>query len=521
MKRKDFLKAASSTLALPLVLNGLPLNAISKSKVLETLYNYSTETNRVLVIVQLSGGNDGLNTLIPLDQYANLTTARSNILIPEAKVLKLNDATGLHPGMLEIKNLFSDQKIGLIQSVGYPDPNYSHFRSTDIFTSASDANVVENSGWGGRYLQEEYPGFPDNYPNEAMPDPLGITIGSITSTILQGTQVPMGMAIQSSSSFYNIVSGGVDEAPNTPSGHELTFIRRVISQTQLYSESIKKAAGKASNKSTKYPAQGKNTLADQLKIVAQLVAGGLKTRLYIVNIGGFDTHANQVDVLNNELGAHANLLVNLSVAIDAFQDDLKLLGIENRVVGMTFSEFGRRIISNASKGTDHGAAAPMLVFGTNVNPIIHGSNPNIPSTVTERDNLPMQFDFRSIYSSVLKDWFNVSEDALRTILFKDFSYVPVIKSTIDSVVENKIGNLELSNYPNPFSSHTKIVLDANDYVSLSVYDGMGKEIQKIIDHRFINGKTEINFDGGNLSAGNYYFILRSKNNIQQIIAQKI
>src|ERR1041384_8250817 len=404
MKRREFIKKTVPVSVLPLFMGGFTFRAYGRSPYLETLVASGTETDRVLVVIQMNGGNDGLNTVIALDEYSALAAARNNILIAENKVLKLTDATGLHPSMPEMQSLFIAYKLAVVQGVTYPNPNLSHFRATDIWLSASDYDQIVPSGWLGRYLDQEYPDFPNGYPNVVNPDPLAIQIGSVLSPGLQGPSVSMGMAITSPSSFYQIVSGGVDQAPNTPAGHELTFIREVVQQTQQYATVIQSAAAKGKNWSKMYPQAGKNSLADQLKIVAQLISGGLKTRIYVVNLGGFDTHSSQVDTTSGtDVGTHAPLLGKLSAPIAAFQDDVMLGGNQERVIGMTFSEFGRRILSNASAGTDHGTAAPMFIFGRKVHAGIVGTNPVIPPNATVNDNLAMQYDFRAVYASLLKE----------------------------------------------------------------------------------------------------------------------
>ena len=346
MKRREFLTRAVPAATLPLMMGGLSFKAYGRSPILEALVSSTAENDRVLVVMQLNGGNDGLNTVIPLDQYAALTAARNNILIPRSQVLQLTGVTGLHPSMTGARALFDMSKLAVVQAVSYPNPNFSHFRATDIWLTAVDSTQILDTGWLGRFLDDEYPDYPNSYPNTVMPDPLAIQIGSIVSSGLQGPTVTMGMAVTNPNATYTI-PGGDDTPPATPAGHELTYIRQVAQQTQQYAVNIKGASTKGANKSTNYPSAGSNSLADQLKIVARLISGGLKTRIYIVNLGGFDTHSSQ-------LGTHATLLGRLATAMFAFQDDLRLLGIEDRVIGMTFSEFGRRIKSNASGGTDHG-----------------------------------------------------------------------------------------------------------------------------------------------------------------------
>ncbi len=238
-----------------------------------------------------------------------------------------------------------------------------------------------------------------------MPDPLAIQVGSLVSPALQGPALTMGMAISNPNSFYDLLNDRSAPAPATRAGDQLAYIREMAVKTDQYAGVIKKAAQKVTRQSDCYPPAGKNPLADQLKIVARLIAGGLKTRFYLVSMGGFDTHAKQTDNTDTTTGNHAKLLARLSEAINAFQDDLGGLQVEDRVIGMTFSEFGRRIQSNASGGTDHGAAAPVFIFGGKVQGGIIGQNPTWPDKLTVNDNLAMQYDFRAIYSTLLEKWF--------------------------------------------------------------------------------------------------------------------
>lgn len=509
MKRKDFLKKSIPAAMLPFFINGIKFQAYGATPMLKAIAEASAKNGRVFVFIQLNGGNDGLNTVIPLDQYSNLSNARSNVLIQESKVLTLNglSGTGFHPAMTGLRTMFNDGKVNIIQSVGYPNPNFSHFRATDIWHTASDSNVYLNSGWAGRYLEGIYTGFPTGYPNTDEPDPLAISIGYSVSTSLMGPTANTGMAISDPVSFYQLVTGTVDQAPNTPAGHELTYVRLVLQQTQQYNTTVKAAAQSVSNKAT-YPTN--NSLADQLKIVANLIAGGLKTPIYTVSLGGFDTHSAQVNATGgNETGAHADLMKKVSDAIAAFQSDCEQLGIADRVAGMTYSEFGRRIKSNDSKGTDHGAAAPMIVFGTKVNPIMIGSNPTIPSTVNVDDNLPMQFDFRQVYASILNDWF---ESPVTTtdgdILLKHFDTLPIFKQGV-SVKKYNVNNIGLlQNYPNPFKDITNIdYISPGGKVELRLFDNQGKLISILVDEDMPQGKHSFVLNGAHLPSGNYYYQL--------------
>ncbi len=519
MKRSEFLKKSllSSTI-LPSFINGFSVKALgASSPIMQALNLPTTETDHVLVIVQLQGGNDGLNMVIPLEYFNNYVTARSNIYIPEDKVLKLtnNDKVGLNPAMTGLQAMFNDGKLKIIQSVGYPQPSFSHFRATDIWMSGSDSNNVLNTGWAGRYLNYEYPNFPNGYPNSTMTDPLAIQIGSVTSLTLQGPAVSMGMSISNPTSFYSLLNSTQDPAPATPAGKELSFIRQVAQQTQAYASVVKNAANAVSTQVT-YPTN--NPLADQLKIVARLIKGGLKTRVYMVNYGGFDTHANQVIATNTATGVHATLLGNVSRALKAFQDDLQFLGIEDRVVGMTFSEFGRRIKSNASGGTDHGAAAPCLVFGKNVVGGVLGDTPNIPSTTTFNDNLPFQYDFRSVYASLLANWLCVDATSLQQLLLKNFQQLPLVNAaSCNKINPNTSGFSLITNYPNPFTATTTITYTtAGGHTLIQIIDGSGRVITNLLDKEIATAGTyTVTFNSGFLPTGVYYARLQNMA-VQQI-----
>ncbi len=515
MKRRDFIKTTAPATLAPFVVNGLPMKAFGASPLLSLMAQSSSLNGKVLVLIQLNGGNDGLNTVIPLDQYSNLSNARANVLIPDTKVLKLSGhaATGFHPAMAGLRTMFDNGLMSVVQDVGYPNPNFSHFRATDIWLTGSESNQYLDSGWLGRFLDGQYPGFPDNYPSIDMPDPLALQIGSFVSPAMQGPHVNMGMALSNPDSFYQLITGTTDPAPNTPAGHELTYIRLVNQQTQKYSTAIKAAADLATNKSTLYPSN--NSLADQLKIVARLVAGGLKTPVYMTSIGGFDTHSAQVSTTGgNETGFHANLLKQVSEAVFAFQDDLKLLGVDDKVAGMTFSEFGRRIKSNASLGTDHGAAAPLLVFGKGVNPGIVGNNPTIPSSVSVNDNVPMQNDFRSVYTSVLADWFEISAADINAAMLQTFPVLPIFKKSGSNSVQTSAlfsGGLKLNqNYPNPAVTETDIEFFTEGGVALlKLYDNMGREVSTIAEGTYGYGKHKVRLNVSDLAPGNYYYQLRN------------
>ena len=446
---------------LPVFIDGFGARTFSaESPFMRALLTVADSTDRVLVIIQMQGGNDGLNTVIPLDQMSVYTNPafRGNIAIPESKALKLKNhpETGLHPAMTGFQQLFADGKLSIVQGVSYPSPSFSHFRASDIWMTAVDSDKTATTGWAGRYLDSQYPGFPDGYPSTDFPDPPAIQIGYVASTTLLGSSTSLALLLQNPDTFAQLAgdkpNDPVGNPDNTYAGGQVSFIRQQQTSAVNYAVQIKGAAAKGQNLAT-YPAN--NTLAAQLKIVARLIAGGLKTKVYYLTFNGFDTHAAQVDTADVTTGTHATLLKTLSDAVLAFQTDLGQLKIEDRVVGMTFSEFGRRAISNSSFGTDHGTSAPMFVFGTAVKSPLVAKNPNLSDL--DNNNLKMQTDFRQVYSALLEDWFGVNTTSESAVLFKDFTVAPIFRNLITAT--EPVAPPDARLYPNP--AQTSVTLESD------------------------------------------------------------
>jgi uncharacterized protein (DUF1501 family) len=526
MNRRDFLKkipAAGATA----IIGGSTLQAYANSPMIQALTAGLYETDRVLIVIQLSGGNDGLNTIIPLDQYDNLKVVRANMLMDQNQVLKLNTETGIHPAMNKMADLYKDGKMSVIQGVGYPKFNFSHFRATDIWMTGSDADKNVDSGWASRYLNYEYPNFPVGYPNTNMPDPLAIKMGGAGSVATQLGGIGMGYSVNAPGAGQTTLPNAIDmtnypftdTTTNEFSGQELTFVREIMRQTDKFEDVVKAAYDKGSNKSTQYQ---NNNLANQLKTVARCISGGLKTRIYWLNTGGFDTHNSQVNGLDKSTGSHANLLKGVSDSVAAFMDDVKLLGLENRVMGFTFSEFGRRIKSNDSIGTDHGAAAPMFVFGAPVKSGVLGKSTIIdPKNATVNSNVPMQYDFRSVYASILGDWFCVPKTDLDTVLLKNFQKLDLLDSISCLPVDvheanNAAGENLLTPYPNPFQEATTLKYETKGgNTQLAVFNNEGVMVANLVNETKDEGRYEVRCDLGDLPAGIYYARLQNEQ-LQQV-----
>ncbi|MFM2393921.1 MAG: hypothetical protein RLZZ546_1903 [Bacteroidota bacterium] len=506
MKRRKFIQS-SSLMTLPLMLKGMEVTAIAKSR-LTSLVN--GDNDRVLVLVQLNGGNDGLNTFIPLDQYTDLMKVRESIMIPENQILKTSDKNGFHKSMEGFKQMFDSGQMSVIQGVSYPNQNRSHFRSTDIWTSASDSEKYISSGWLGRYFDLNYKGFPEDYPNEDFPDPFAITLGFVVSDTCQGVSSNYSFTVNSEEDIKSLNETVPGEYSGLCMDNEVTFIKDVIRQTNAYSSRVLEAFNKGNNFAI-YPED--NGLANQLKVVANLISGGLKTKIFVVSQGGYDTHANQVvggDAIN---GTHAELLGTLSSAISAFQKDLVALGIDNKVLGMTFSEFGRRIIANDSFGTDHGTAAPVFVFGSCVNSNIFGQNADISSNVDSDEGVAMQYDFRSVYASILMDWFKSPKEDIQKILFKDFQHIPFIKDCAISTETEEILSFNATLYPNPASHYIQVnfLLPASEMTNIDIFDSRGFRVKEVLSRKIDQGENELRIDISDLYNGIFFIRVEAGN----------
>jgi uncharacterized protein (DUF1501 family) len=504
MQRRNFIRTAGAAVSIPFLLHGNKLSASSKPWLMNEV---EEENDRVLVLIQLNGGNDGLNTLIPMDQYRNLYQARKNIILPENGVLRITDTLGLHPAMTGMQRLFEEGKMGIVQNVGYPNQNRSHFRSMEIWSTGSPAEEFWQTGWLGRYFDEKYPDFPDAYPQERFPDPFAISMGSYVSDTCQGKAINYSLALDNPFSSVQLIEGENEASFDPFFSDELAYIKDTIAQTNIYSEKVVAAAERGVS-FAEYP----NTqLARQMKNIALLISGGLQTKVYVVTLGGFDTHSGQVDFADNPTGQHANLLRILSDAIATFQKDLSLLGLEERVMGMTYSEFGRQIRSNGSAGTDHGTAAPLFLFGACTNVQITGQNPEIPDEVENQAGVPMQYDFRDVYGSVLMDWFGLSEANVKSLLYPDFVRSPNLPICGRPTATTELFPMKLNCFPNPFIDWTNIQFEnpANQWMRLSIFDALGNELEVLCSQKLEQGEHAFRFDGRHLPAGNYYFRLAS------------
>ena len=343
--------------------------------------------DRVLVVVQLSGGNDGLNTVIP---YGDELYAKNRQLlrIPSSQVLKVDGSLGLHPSLEGLSKLLEDGHLAIVQGIGYPNPSRSHFRSMDIWQTARLAEKLPGEGWLGRAIARLKFGHEGTLPAVHFGSgklPLALVGRAIAVPSLSGLA---DYRLRADASSRKLLE---DLASVQRSDDTLQFLQRASLQAYTSSSRLEELARKYDTP-VRYPDTG---LARKLKLIAQLIDSGFGTRIFYVSLGGFDTHANQPAV-------HANLLRELGGAVQAFMEDLGGHGQRDRVLLMTFSEFGRRVKENGSHGTDHGAGAPMFLAGGRVSNGVIGKHPSLSDL--DRGDLKFHTDFRRVYATILEEW---------------------------------------------------------------------------------------------------------------------
>ncbi|WP_299105684.1 DUF1501 domain-containing protein [uncultured Tenacibaculum sp.] len=357
-------------------------------------------SNKKIVIVQLKGGNDGLNTVVPFrnDIYYQ---KRKELAIPKNNLLKLNDEVGLHKSLAPLQKLYDKGYVSIINNVGYPNPNRSHFRSTDIWQTASDSNEYLQSGWIGRFLDST-----KSKPFKA------IEVDESLSLMLKGEQ-QNGLAITNPKLLYQSLKQPFfkDVLNHYNDTHLSEHNLGYLYNTMIDAKSSAKYIYEKSNTSTSKASYPKNVFGKQLKTIAEFINSGLETQVYYAALSGFDTHANQSN-------RQARLLQLYADSMEVFVNDLEKHNNLKDVLIITFSEFGRRVQQNAANGTDHGTANNVFIIGENLKKQgMYNELSDLQNLDTNGD-LRYEIDFREIYATLLDKWLQV-DDA--QILNKQFS----------------------------------------------------------------------------------------------------
>ncbi len=530
MERRDFIKLTASASALALM--PFEVKALMNSISADNL----DFGNRKVVLINLAGANDGLNTLIPINQYDLYSSLRPTIKVPDTglsayipldSTLSLDQQVGLNPALTDFKSLYEEGWLRILQGVGYPSQNKSHFASTDLYMTGNDGNSTLNgksSGWVGRFMEQFY-------QNKLREDyPLAVQIGSQKNSLGFHGVAEHGMSLnltgQDPAGFYSVLSGlggnPPTNIPNSDFGKELEYIIKTDEFSNFYASTISEAFNKGKNIGT-YP---DTDISDQLKTVAKLISGGLESKFYMVRISGFDTHGNQVDESGKIEGKHHRLLTELSQAIGAFFKDLKEQSIEDDIVGLTYSEFGRKAKENGNLGTDHGEIAPMFVFGKSVKGGMSGVNPDL-TEATDKNNYQIetvQHDYRQVMATVLQDFLGASDSTIDLSLYNHTSNESFTENKIDDLFQSKYRVNEYSDilsnespifedeeetvwtaFPNPCESLLQLRCDEDvTGVIIRIFDSANRLVLEQTEY-VLNGYIELNIS--HLISGVYYLLI--------------
>lgn len=536
-------------MSIPFAIGGVPLRVLGEGSSLARMAAASGN-DRVLIILQLAGGNDGLNCLIPVEKYDEYHTRRANIAIPAKNSLRKyipldstlpSDAqVGLHPDMLAMKGLYDQGRVTFVQGVSYKNNNGSHFRGRDIWFMGGSADDYYQSGWVGRYLEGEFAPkkYPQDFPNPEMKDPLAIEMGNDVSLIFhQQGNIPTSISISSPEAFAQLVGeleGFVDEAVDprglppdylkgSPYYKELDWILSLEDKSKDYAQRLAEVYEAGGKTSVTYPENYpfnapkgslKNPLSEQLRLVAQLLAGGCQTKVFLVKVGGFDTHADQVEKYDTTMGGHAALMYHISTAMSAFQEDLRSRAMEERVLSVTTSEFGRRIQSNGSYGTDHGTGGPLFIFGRGVQPGVVGKVPDL-----SKGNVDMQYDYRLVYGNIMKDWMLVDDTRLNEIFpglmtstgttdgvtFQTLPLAQQIITGTEGFISDRFSLGEC--FPNPAKDKTSLsfTLNSTNQVNVDLMDNQGKVVKAMVNGVYEPGEHKVDVELTGLPTGHYIY----------------
>ncbi|MEM0963842.1 MAG: DUF1501 domain-containing protein [Bacteroidota bacterium] len=506
--RRDFMTGLGLGTAGALLWGGAtPARAFAGSPLLGALS--ASETDRVLVLVQLAGGNDGLNTVVPItnDIYYN---ARPTVAVDPSDTFVLSSEVGMNRAMQSFEATWGDGDLAVVQSVGYDDQNLSHFRSTDIWMSASDSEEVLESGWLGRALPTLYPSFLDNPPDA----PPAIQIGVSAPLLFQGPDAGYSMSVFDVEQFLELVESrppyDVLDVPPTVAGDELAYLRTVANDAFRYRDAIGSAAEDTTNGVT-YP---ETRLGNTMAAVARLIKGQLETRVFLVSLDGFDTHAGQLD-------QHPYLLRQLADTITAFYEDIGLTGDADRVLTLTFSEFGRRIEENGSAGTDHGASAPVFIVGPEVEGGLYGSAPDLGAP-DPYGNLRHATDFRSVYATVLTRWLELDATDVEGALGEAYPVLDFLREQSSvSTGSDPVAGLRLhAPAPNPIRDRAQVAFDlaSASRVRLEVYDMRGRRVARLAEGIRSAGPHVVPFDAAGLASGTYVVRLSTPGDARSVQA---
>lgn len=503
--RRSFLQTIGMAGGVGFGLGGFGISALASSPL---SFSLGGNNDRILVLIRLKGGNDGLNMIVPAFDYGTYRANRPTIAINQNDLIGLdnNNMFAMPKSMAKLKPMWDQGAMKIINSCGYPDHNLSHFTSSDIWNSANE-HIEEDqnkSGWLGRYLLNQRPDYLTNLP----PVPGAIKVSSGSSITFQNPdRIDLAVNFNTPDKLIEVAEKGfVFDTVNLPDdcyyGDQIGYLRSILNITYKYAPNINKAYSSSAN-AVNY---SNNELSRQLSIVARLIKGKLGTRLYMVTLDGFDTHENQN--VN-----HPRLMNEISSAISEFYEDLKTGGIANDVLSMTFSEFGRRIRENDG-GTDHGTAAPVMFFGPALEGHeILGKNPDLKN-VDAAGNLKFDTDFRSIYATLLESWLCIDAASVDGILGDTFERIPQLGfdcfgiNSVDTSLSQSIKHKAKLNANGSYI--IEYSLSRPGMVEVDILTIMGQKITTLVNEYQNEGLHECIFVNQTIGLGGAMYIYRIK-----------
>jgi uncharacterized protein (DUF1501 family) len=595
MKRRNFLKISASGSAGALMLNGQSVSALTKFN----LDSIDPETlgDRIMVMIQLKGGNDGLNTLIPVEQYSDYVSHRPDLHLDinassmdyaddgdgnsvtedidfndfelqsmtnanaDANAIEGHQNVYFHPLLNNFRNLYQAGELKIVNGVGYPQINKSHFAGiANVFKGIDGNSGAENEGWMARFLHS-------NYSEEIGPEldyPLAVQLGidkpavGFVSSELTKVDVNLAKAVRNlrdTNDYDTLISGlGASWTYNTSEldpdyqfDEYVDYIQNVKEATDDFSAHLQTAFNAGigqlqtvwDNNNIDSHSNYHNELADQLKIVSALIKGGAKTKLYLVTIDGFDNHADQVERNNAFKGKHTTLLRKVDEAVGAFQAELAVsnaagVNYEDKVVSVTFTEFARKIAENGNYGTDHSSLGPMFVIGKPVNGGVSGTNLDISSGAVTGghvdEEVQRQHDYRDVFAGLLRQWFGANDTVMDATGFRTFSDNAVLfnndtdtnrglikatqNATLSTDKKSLVQQTGLSIYPNPVEDFCNLSFQSKSWNrgSVEIHNLQGALMNKI-PFEIVSGENSPQINLSHLKRGTYFVTLRNSREV--------
>ncbi len=483
--RRSFLQALGLATGGSFMLANSPITYAQPSRLASAINQ--AEGDRVIIIIRLSGGNDGLNTIVPVYDYDTYAQRRPNIRILEEQLTNLSPDFGIPNYLTNMERMWGDGAMKVVHGVGYENQNLSHFTGSDNWANTNPGET-DYTGWMGRYFEGKFPDFLLDPP----PMPAAIQIGSIGNLIFDGIETNYAFTVANPQRLFEIASGGelfnTDQIPDCTYGEQLQFMKGSANNTITYAGIIHEAYQRSFDTANYTDTR----MGNQLRIVSRLIKGNLGTKVYMISLGGFDTHSGQLE-------AHQRLMLDLSDNLKTFYDDLATVEKDRDVLSMTISEFGRRVEENGSAGTDHGSASNMMLFGPGLedNGFI-GNHPDLQA-LDRRGNMQFDVDFRAVYGTVMKEWLCIEEEIVDEALYGTydslelgFGCVSRLEEEEDDITDDTADFTHNAIYDD--NGQTSIYIDAPKamHMDVKLYNVLGQVVTTLRNEMMPEGVSTIN-----------------------------